>query len=231
MGFPVPATVGYCTDTAVAGAEFYLMQFVGGRVCDNGLAKAPAEQRGPALFAMVETLASLHAVDPQQVGLTDYGKSGGFYGRQIETMRRVSYDQIGRTNGGVPPLARGEELLGWFAANLPPDLVSIVHGDYKPDNVILHPTEPRVLAVLDWELSTIGHPYSDLANLCLPYHLPSGIPDGLYNKWADAVPSEAEVLQHYCRKRELAFPIEGTVAWRGVARRGEVWRGRSDCER
>lgn len=211
VGYPVPPVKVYCADKSVLGAEFYLMGYMKGRLFDNGLDMAPRKERKQIHFAMVDALSALHSVDPQAVGLDGFGKMGGFYTRQIKTMRRVSDAQVGATNGAVPHFQRGEELLRWFEGNLPPDSVSVVHGDYKPDNIVIDEHDPsRVLAVLDWELSTIGHPLSDLANLCLPYYIPEGVPAGtMYSSFAVGCATEEELLGRYCRARGISYPPPG----------------------
>lgn len=211
VGYPVPPVKQYCADKSVLGAEFYLMGFAKGRLFDNGLDMAPRGERKQIHFAMIDALAALHSVDPHKVGLSDYGKMGGFYSRQIKTMKRVSEAQVGATRGVVPQFQRGEELLAWFESNLPPDIVTVVHGDYKPDNIVIDEHDgSKVLAVLDWELSTIGHPLSDLANMCLPYYIPDGVPAGtLYSKFAEGAATEEELVGRYCKAQGINYPPPG----------------------
>lgn len=129
-------------------------------------------------FSDIDTLAKLHRISPKDVGLSNYGKATGFYARQLKTFDRLSPLQgdtidadTGNTVGAIP---HWPDLTAWFKANMPADRTSIVHGDFKLDNCVFHTSEPRVVGILDWELSTIGHPLSDLANLLQPYGLPSG---------------------------------------------------------
>eukprot|EP00913_Durusdinium_trenchii_P028986 g27178.t1 len=127
------------------------------------------------MTSIVQSLAKLHSYDPSRLGLLagkPFGKMGGFYQRQIQTLQRTSEAQVSNSEGQVPAMKQMPELLRLFKQNMPPDMSCVIHGDWKPDNLILSlESPPRVMAVVDWELSTIGHPMSDLANLCLPYHL------------------------------------------------------------
>ena len=116
----------------------------------------------------IRTLAALHSVDLNKVGLTSFGRVGDFYKRQIARMGSTTKAQV--IPGKVDALPYADQLLKWYSENLPPDRSSLVHGDYKLDNLIFHSTDSRVIGVLDWEMSTIGHPLSDLANFSLPYY-------------------------------------------------------------
>eukprot|EP01065_Artemidia_motanka_P008043 TRINITY_DN14017_c0_g3_i1.p1 TRINITY_DN14017_c0_g3~~TRINITY_DN14017_c0_g3_i1.p1 ORF type:complete len:397 (+),score=92.93 TRINITY_DN14017_c0_g3_i1:94-1191(+) len=206
-GFPVPRVLFLCEESDVIGTPFYMMDFVKGRVPDNGLNSFAVSDRSAALSSIVSTLAKLHTYDIDAVGLSDYGRRGKFYERQIATMQRISDTQA---QGEVPQIRARQELLDWFRANLPSDRTTIVHGDYKPDNCIMHPTEPRVLGVVDWELSTLGHPLSDLANLCLPYYIPKKGPlTMIYKRWGKDVPSMEEVHKQYAEQTGISYPIEG----------------------
>lgn len=201
-GFPVPRMLFLCEDAGVIGTPFYLMDFCRGRVnTDNGLGSVARADRPAAMRSIVDTLAALHRTDIDAAGLGEYGRRGGFYPRQIATMERVSDAQA--QAGPVPQIAARPQLLDWFRANLPADRTTIVHGDFKPDNCILAPDSPSVLAVVDWELSTLGHPLSDLANLCLGYYFKPG--------FARNVPPMQDVHRHYCSRTGTPYPIEG---WR-----------------
>lgn len=216
-GFEAPRMHLLCEDENVIGTAFYVMDFVKGQIPDNGLHKLEPELRRPAFLAIVAVLAKLHSYDPAALGLLEsgraFGKMGGFYERQIATMSRTSEAQVAGSKGKVAPMQSMRPLLALFAANLPEDRSCVVHGDWKPDNVILSEGEgrPLVLAVLDWELSTIGHPMSDLANMCLPYHL--GPLGGMLNyppfdlAEGSGVPTEEEVHMAYCSATGLPFPI------------------------
>jgi len=209
VGFEVPKMHLLCEDESILGTSFYLMDFVEGRIVDNGLLKLPFEQRKPAMLAIVKTLAKLHSYDPVELGLVNqkdaFGKVGGFYFRQISTMAKTSEMQASK----VEPLRSMKSLLKTFEANMPEDRSCVVHGDWKPDNVILSAGEdtPFVLGVLDWELSTIGHPMSDLANMCLPYHLgPLGALVS-YPAFGEGCFTEEEVHRAYCDASGTPFPI------------------------
>lgn len=216
-GYETPPMHLLCEDDSVIGTPFYVMGFVKGRIVDNGLHKVPAKHRRPAMFAIVESLAKLHRYNPKALGLMEpgnaFGQDGGFYQRQIKTMSRTSEMQVSGGDGKVEAFKSMPALLELFAKNMPQDRSCVVHGDWKPDNVILSDGEgpPSVLAILDWELSTIGHPLSDLANMCLPYHLG---PMGVQLKYpafdlteGGGSPSEEEVHQAYCKAADLPFPI------------------------
>ncbi|RYP07383.1 hypothetical protein DL764_002518 [Monosporascus ibericus] len=183
-GVPVPRPYCLCEDPAVLGTPFYIMEFVGGRIIEDPLmrreAKSPAE-RAALWKAAVETLARLHAVDVAAVGLGSFGGGGGrgFYARQLETWRRICEAQArtvdADTGSAVGHVPHFEELLAFFGDPRAPgrprdDRVALVHGDYKIDNLVFHATEPRVVGILDWEMSTLGHPLSDLANLLHPVY-------------------------------------------------------------
>lgn len=174
---PVPRAHGLCEDARVLGTPFYVMSFVGGRIFEDAAmpaAASPAERT--ALWrAAVEALASLHRVDPDAVGLASFGKSTGFYDRQLATWRQICAAQArardvdtGAPVGAIPHM---EALMAFFgdASLRPRDRATLVHGDYKIDNVVFDAAEARVAGILDWEMSTVGHPLSDLANLLHPF--------------------------------------------------------------
>ncbi|CAD6955555.1 unnamed protein product [Tilletia controversa] len=179
---PVPRVFCLCTDTEVIGTPFFIMAFVQGRIfSDVRMLSMPTYSlRAAAWESAIRTLANLHRIDPVKIGLGEYGKRSDFYPRQLRALSTVHGRQAeaedretGERVGGIPDF---ERLTGWFAKNSPADENRIVHGDYKIDNLIYHPTEPYVIAVLDWELSTLGHPLSDLANLLQPFSLDCSIP-------------------------------------------------------
>ena len=196
----------------VIGTPFYVMSFVEGQIVDNGLLKVPEAERTAVMSSIVESLAKLHSYEPSALGLLGpgkaFGKMGGFYERQMRTLQRTSEAQVASSEGQVVAMKSMPELLRLFQQNMPPDRSCIIHGDWKPDNLILSMDRPpRVKAVVDWELSTIGHPMSDLANLCLPYHL------GDFGKVVNYPPlggesgiSEEAVLQSYCRAAKAWNP-------------------------
>src|ERR1051326_8811256 len=198
-GVPVPRTYVLCEDPAVIGTPFYLMDCVHARVFADPLLPglAPAD-RASLYDQFAEILARLHRVDWKAVGLESFGRPGNYFARQIHrwaTQYRASETE---------KIDAMEKLMVWLPDNIPvDDSVTLVHGDYRPGNMIVNPTEPRVLAVLDWELSTLGHPLGDLSYTCVPYHMGPGETlggvDGL-DLGAMGIPSEAEYLSAYCRK-------------------------------
>ncbi len=197
-GIPVPHTRLLCTDDSVIGTTFFLMDCVDGRVFRQPhLPGVSADVRAAIYDDMAAVLARLHGVDVAAVGLRDYGKPGNYYARQIA---RWGQQYVAAKTDEIPSMDR---LIEWLPANIPPgDETAIVHGDYRVENLIFHPTEPRIVAIVDWELSTLGHPLADLAYNCLTYHL---APEALGRvDAADAdrrgIPSEAEYVAAYCRR-------------------------------
>lgn len=162
---PVPAAPHYCTDKSVIGTPFYVMERLYGRVFhDNGLPDQTATERTEIFAAMNGTLAALHAVDVDAVGLSDYGKKGGFFERQIGRWGKQYQTSKIRDIDEIPQLG------DWLKANIPAgDETTLAHGDYRLGNLIFHPTKAEVIGVLDWELSTLGHPMSDLGYNLMPW--------------------------------------------------------------
>ncbi|KAF2464108.1 APH-domain-containing protein [Lindgomyces ingoldianus] len=174
-GFPVPKVYCLCMDDSVIGTPFYVMEFVKGRIItDPDLKDLSPSDRRSAWFSLVSTLAWLHSIDPDSIGLQGFGKKTGFYTRHCNTFSRIEtqQSQVKDISTGKP-LGRAhpdfDEIVNFIRRNVPGDRASIIHGDYKFDNIILHPTEPRVIALLDWELSTIGHPLMDVVYVVGPY--------------------------------------------------------------
>jgi aminoglycoside phosphotransferase (APT) family kinase protein len=198
-GFPVARIHGLCTDESVIGTWFYVMDMVEGRIFwDAALPEIAAADRPAYFAAMNETLARLHRVDFAAIGLNDYGRPGNYFERQIA---RWSKQYLEDTEAGRDPSM--DRLIDWLPAHIPPgDETSIVHGDYRVDNMIFHPTEPRVLAVLDWELSTLGHPLADFAYHAMMYRMPARMVAGLAGVDLAAlnIPDEATYLADYCRR-------------------------------
>ncbi len=196
-GLPVPPTVLYHADTAVVGTPFYLMDRVEGRVfADNALPGMELTERRAIYLAMAETMARLHQVDWRAAGLADFGKEGQFFQRQLRRWTQQWALSKTRENPAI------DELIGWLGAHMPDDdTTTIAHGDFKLNNLMFHPTEPRVVAVLDWELSTLGHPLADVAFNTVPWRtLPTefgGIRE--LDLAALGIPTEQDYLAHYHR--------------------------------
>jgi len=199
VGFPVARPFALCLDEAVIGTWFYVMEMVSGRIFwDSTLPGLTRDARPMYFDAMNAAIANLHLLDPQSVGLADYGKGGNYFERQIARWSRqyLEDEAAGRD-------ANMDRLLEWLPNNIPPgDQQSIVHGDFRADNLIFHPTEPRIIAVLDWELSTLGHPLGDFTYHLMMYRLPPRIIGGFNggDLKALSIPSEAEYVAAYCRR-------------------------------
>ena len=165
---PVPPALLMCDDASVIGTPFFIMGCVEGRVFRQPhLPGVSAADRAAIYADMADVLARLHRVDAAAIGLADYGKPGNYYARQIG---RWGQQYGAARTDQIPSMDR---LMEWLPANIPPgDETAIVHGDYRVENLIFHPAEPRIIAIVDWELSTLGHPLADLAYNCLTYHLP-----------------------------------------------------------
>ncbi|MEN8182770.1 MAG: phosphotransferase [Myxococcota bacterium] len=190
---PVPETFGLCEDASRIGTSFFVMEFVPGRILREASGLLPTERRA-VYQAMGEVLAALHAVDPAAVGLADFGRPGNYFERQVSRWSR-QYD-LSRTEE-IPAM---DALLHWLPLHLPDDgETTLVHGDYRLGNLIVHPSEPRVMAVLDWELSTLGHPLADLAYHCVFDVLGTGLEEARADG-ETGIPSEREVLQAYTRR-------------------------------
>jgi aminoglycoside phosphotransferase (APT) family kinase protein len=200
VGFPVPRVLEMCRDPSVIDTPFFVMDMVEGRIFwDAALREVSLHQR-PAYFdAMNKTIAQLHSIDYVASGLADYGRPGNYFERQIARWSRQYHEEL-----DVPRDANMDRLIDWLPNNIPQgrEETSIVHGDFRCDNLIFHPTEPRVLAVLDWELSTLGHPLADFAYHAMMYRMPSDIVAGLAGvDLAELnIPSEQEYVAQYCRR-------------------------------
>jgi aminoglycoside phosphotransferase (APT) family kinase protein len=214
VGFPVPAVFGTCVDDAVIGTAFYVMECVPGRIFWDVTFPDVSRDERPAYFdAMNATLAQLHRVDYEAVGLGDYGRVGSYLERQI---RRWTAQYHADAEAGRD--ANVDRLVEWLPAHVPPgDETRVVHGDYRVDNMIFHPTEPRVVAVLDWELSTLGHPLVDFAYHLMMYRMPPMVVAGLQGADLGAlgIPGEAEYVAAYCRRtgREAIPALDYYVAF------------------
>jgi aminoglycoside phosphotransferase (APT) family kinase protein len=197
-GVPVPNMRVLCEDPAIIGTAFYVMDYIDGRVLiDIKLTDLPQDERAPYYLAMADALAALHKVDWRAVGLAEYGKPENYVARQISrwTKQYLASDP--------EPNPEMEALIAWLPANVPPeDAPTIAHGDFRLGNLMFAPHGPHLLGILDWELSTIGQPLSDLAYLCSFYHLPSdGAPFrglGGLDLPALGIPTEAQLVERYC---------------------------------
>jgi aminoglycoside phosphotransferase (APT) family kinase protein len=197
-GVPVARALALCEDDAVIGTAFYVMEYVAGRVYwDPRLPELARAERAAVHDEINRVIAALHSVDVEAVGLGDYGRSGEYIARQVA--RWSKQYQASETE----KIEAMDRLIAWLPENIPAgDETSIVHGDYRIDNVIFHPAEPRILAVLDWELSTLGHPLADFAYHCMVWRIPPGVFRGLggADLGALGIPSEQDYVAAYCRR-------------------------------
>lgn len=211
-GFPVAKVYGLCEDDSIIGTSFFIMEMVEGRIFwDATFPDVETGDRAAYFDAMNATIASLHKIDPASVGLSDFGRSGNYFERQIA---RWSKQYLEDADAGRD--TEMDKLVEWLPANIPlGDEISIVHGDFRCDNMIFHPTEPRVLAVLDWELSTLGHPLADFAYHAMMFRMPPDIVAGLggANLATLGIPSEADYLAAYCRQTDRALISEADYAF------------------
>ncbi len=204
QNFPVPNALALCEDADVIGTAFYLMGFVDGRIFwDPALPELEREDRRPIYDAMCEGLARLHSVDVAAAGLSDFGKPGSYFARQLQ---RWTEQYRASETAKIEDM---ERLIAWLGGHVPPDdgRVALVHGDWRIDNMIFDSESPRLLAVLDWELSTLGHPFSDLAYQCMQWRLPNqGSFRGLggVDREAQGLPTEEDYVADYCRRMGLA---------------------------
>jgi len=193
---PVPRTYALCEDEGVIGRAFYIMDCVEGRVLwDQTLPGMSAPERNAIYGEMNRVIAALHKVGYQAIGLTDYGRPGNYFARQIG--RWSKQYQASETER----IEAMDNLIAWLPNNIPAgDETAIVHGDYRLDNLIFHPTEPRILAILDWELSTLGHPLADFSYHCMSWHIAPGNFRGIggLDLKALGIPSEEEYVAAYC---------------------------------
>ena len=198
---PVAKMHALCEDESIIGRAFYVMEFVQGRVLwDQSLPNMSTTERRQIYLEMNRVIAALHAVDHQAKGLENYGKPGNYFDRQIG---RWSKQYLASVTQPIPEM---DKLMAWLPANMPEsaraDITCIVHGDFRLDNLIFHPSEPRVLAVLDWELSTLGHPLADFSYHCMSWHIPPGSFRGIggLDHAALGIPLEDEYIDLYCQR-------------------------------
>lgn len=207
-GVPVPGMYLLCQDEGVIGTQFFVMEYIEARVFwDPALPELSAEHRTRIYDDMNRILAVLASIDPMNVGLSDFGRPGSYYMRQ--TKRWTDQYRASQTTD----IADMETLIAWLDKNMPAEdgRVSVVHGDYRLDNMLFHLTEPRCLAVVDWELSTLGHPFSDIAYQCMQWRLPNeGNFRGLggRDRKALGIPTEEEYVARFCERTGIgSIPI------------------------
>jgi aminoglycoside phosphotransferase (APT) family kinase protein len=227
---PVPRMLHLCEDRAVIGTLFYVMEALDGRVIhDSSIPGAAPHERAAVYDAMNDVLARLHKVDWRAVGLENFGRPGNYFGRQIARWTRAWHASRTRE---IPELDR---LVEWLPAHLPPDdETTIVHGDFRLGNLMFHHSEPRVIALLDWELSTLGHPLADLAFNCLLWHSTPAMYYGIegLNHAALGIPSQHKYVERYRQRTgraggitnfHLAFAcFRFAVIFEGIARRAQI---------
>ena len=200
---PVPRTLLLVEDESVIGRAFFVMEHVEGRIFwEQSLPDLSPSERAAIYDEMNRVIAKLHAVDVARAGLADFGKTGNYFERQIG---RWSKQYRASETEFVEAMNR---LIEWLPLHIPPgDESTVVHGDYRMDNLIFHPTEPRVIAVLDWELSTLGHPLADFSYHCMSWHIPPGAFRGIagLDHRALGIPTEEEYLQRYTERTGRAI--------------------------
>jgi len=198
VGFPVAKPVVLCEDESVIGTAFYVMDYVEGRVLwDQSLPGMSKSERFAIWDEMNRVIARLHTIDFQKIGLADFGKPGAYIARQVA---RWSKQYRASETERVEAM---DNLIAWLPENIPPETgTTVVHGDFRLDNAIYHPGEPRILAVLDWELSTLGDPLADFAYHCMSWHIPPGQFRGIAGLDLEAlgIPTEAEYVKRYCER-------------------------------
>ena len=212
---PVAQMHCLCEDESVIGRAFYVMEFVQGRVLwDQTLPGMNHAERGEIYKEMNRVIAALHSVNFAKQGLVGYGKPGNYFERQIGRWGKQYLASI------TQPIPEMDNLMQWLPAHMPASAkdercTSIVHGDYRLDNLMFHDNEPRVLAVLDWELSTLGHPLADFSYHCMSWHMPPGIFRGLggVDVAALGIPTEQAYIQSYCERTGLFTPQALAVDW------------------
>ena len=214
-GVPVPNMLALCEDESVIGRAFYVMSFIEGRVMwDQSLPGLTPAERGAIYDEMNRVIAALHSVDVGAAGLSDFGRPGNYFERQIARWGKQYLASV------TQPIEAMDRLMQWLPAHMPESArdesrVSIVHGDYRLDNLVFHASEPRVLAVLDWELSTIGHPLADFSYHCMAWHIPPGAFRGIggLDLAALGIPSETDYVRRWCERTGLATPDALAADW------------------
>jgi aminoglycoside phosphotransferase (APT) family kinase protein len=216
---PVARMRVLCDDESVIGRAFYLMDFVEGRVLwDQSLPGMANDERAAVYDEMNRVMAALHSVEVKSVGLSDFGRPGNYFGRQIKRWSQQYKDST--ADGKLSPIPDMDRLLAWLPEHMPASAldesqIAIVHGDYRLDNLIFHPKEPRVIAVLDWELSTIGHPLADFSYHCMSWRIPPGVFRGIggLDLPALGIPSEHDYVRRYCERTGRGAPDALLADW------------------
>ncbi len=202
-GFPAARQYALCLDEAVIGRAFYIMEYVDGRVLwDQSLPGMTREQRAAHYDEMNRVIAQLHSLDYKALGLDSFGKPGNYFARQID--RWTKQYKAAETEH----IAAMDSLIEWLPKNIPAgEITTIVHGDYRLDNMIFHPTEPRILAVLDWELSTLGHPLADFSYHCMSWYIAPGMFRGIggLDLQSLGIPSEDAYVAKYSERTGISF--------------------------
>ncbi len=212
---PVPGMLCLCEDESVIGRAFYIMEFMPGRILwDQTLPGITPPERGAIYAEMNRVIAALHTVKFAECGLAGFGKPGNYFERQIGRWSKQYVASI------TQPIREMDELMAWLPQRIPDmardeHMVSIVHGDFRLDNLMFHPTEPRIIAVLDWELSTLGHPLADFSYHCMAWHIPPGAFRGIggLDVGSLGIPSEAAYIRHYCESTGLTTPDVLKADW------------------
>jgi len=212
---PVPRMHVLCEDESVIGRAFYVMEFMPGRVLwDQSLPAFDTAGRGRIYDEMNRVIAALHTVDIKAVGLESYGKPGNYFERQIGRWGKQYLASI------TDPIEAMDRLMEWLPAHIPASArddsqPSVVHGDFRLDNLVFHESEPRIIAVLDWELSTIGHPLADFSYHCMSWHIPQGSFRGIggLDHAALGIPSEREYVRRYCERTGRPDPDSVMADW------------------
>jgi aminoglycoside phosphotransferase (APT) family kinase protein len=218
---PVPRMYCLCQDESVIGRAFYVMEFMPGRILwDQSLPGMTPSERAAIYNEMNRVIAALHSVKFAERGLAAYGKPGNYFERQIGRWSKQYAASADAAGPMSQPIAEMEQLIAWLPQHIPAlardeHLVSIVHGDYRLDNLIFHPTEPRIVAVLDWELSTLGHPLADFSYHCMAWHIPPGSFRGIggLDLASLGIPTEKEYIRLYCERTGLTTPEALKADW------------------
>lgn len=212
---PVPEMLALCEDESVIGRAFFIMTFMQGRILwDQALPGMSHQERGAIYDEMNRVQAALHSVKHGERGLANYGKPGNYFERQIGRWSKQYVASM------TQPIEAMDKLMAWLPANMPStakdeSLVSIVHGDYRLDNMMFHPTDNRVIALLDWELSTLGHPLADFSYHCMAWHIPPGSFRGIggLDHKALGIPPEDEYIARYCARTGYLTPAQMKQDW------------------